>query len=614
MATRYEMRTFGDLIDAIMEQAKYQSSDTINKNRIRRNLNTVYLDEVVPYKQWSWTRGSANLQAKPYFSTGTASVTAGSGNVTLTELPAVSYKGYLFSADGSNEIYRIVSHSAGSAAIILDVPFASPTSATSTFKIWSDALVLPSDVEEVIELTHPFSNQPVKNMGLQEFRRAVVTQPKSEGRPYVYTTTDWKDPEPYAAISGLPASATRASSQLVKTIVFASSLGATETLSYLRPGDRIQISSAGSFSYNIEAVVSSLTTTNNANDTISYTSQINLNESAVADTGIVIKKLSSEGYERYREILMFPSLYNAATTMHLDYIKSVGPMESDSDEPLLPIKDRIVLFYGAMALTFNREKNPEDVAYWEAKYNAKLNRMAGKTEDSPDKPRFIPSTLYMNAKRSNSRSRFLPGGSSEGFGGGSSRGVTGTPNQVAVFNSNGDLVSSSTITTTELANVELLNAGTAYRVLVSDATGVFNRNVALTAGKVVYVDPNGLLLSSTVDESSLAVLTGGIGLTSVSLADNQAAAADVVTFAVASYTAVQLNYSLKRGTSYETGLITLTTDGSAASVSQGGVASIGTMGVVFTADVSGGNLRLRYTSTSTGTAPTFKYLGYRWLA
>ena len=48
----FELRTFDDVIQAVREELKIQSTDTVSINRIKRNINSVYLDEVVPAEQW----------------------------------------------------------------------------------------------------------------------------------------------------------------------------------------------------------------------------------------------------------------------------------------------------------------------------------------------------------------------------------------------------------------------------------------------------------------------------------------------------------------------------------------------------------------------------------
>lgn len=70
-------------------------------------------------------------------------------------------------------------------------------------------------------------------------------------------------------------------------------------------------------------------------------------------------------------------------------------------------------------------------------------------------------------------------------------------------------------------------------------------------------------------------------------------------------------YSIARGTSKETGELYITSDGTDATVTRTNT-YIGDVGVSFTADVSSGDLRLRYDTTSTGSDATMKYFLKRW--
>ncbi len=398
MALRYELRSFSDVITAVMEECKIQSSDTVSKNRIKRNINAIYLDEVVPFHNWTWLNDSVNLTIPAYDSTGTAVVTQNSVTVTLSGTPAISYKGYFFSTDGSNEVYRIRSHAAGSSTVVLQVPISEADNATSAYKIWTDAVVLPSDCKELIDVGHSWDSRPLDQIGLQEFKRVTTIAPKLEGRPRIRTVSNFKDPAPFDAISGLPASATRAASGLVRTIKFNATLGATTALLLLKEGDQIEVTAAGSYSYNVQAVVSSVSTTSATNDTISYTVPTNFTETSTADTGITVKKLGTAGFERYRELLVYPSIMNERTNLNVDFVKTVAALEADADEPLIPLEDRIVLFYGALKRTWSRERNPEEWANNKAEFEMKLAKMAGQ-EASPNIPLLAVSPRYLAAKR-----------------------------------------------------------------------------------------------------------------------------------------------------------------------------------------------------------------------
>ena len=76
-----------------------------------------------------------------------------------------------------------------------------------------------------------------------------------------------------------------------------------------------------------------------------------------------------------------------------------------------------------------------------------------------------------------------------------------------------------------------------------------------------------------------------------------------------------VDYSVLRGSSpeyKETGSLYVTTDGTNVSVVDGGATLNGVSGVTFTGAISGSNLLLQYTTTSTGNSATMKYSIKRW--
>jgi hypothetical protein len=101
---------------------------------------------------------------------------------------------------------------------------------------------------------------------------------------------------------------------------------------------------------------------------------------------------------------------------------------------------------------------------------------------------------------------------------------------------------------------------------------------------------------------------------SFALADNQAAAADVFTLTAATYDSVIVDYSISRGAGIrEAGQLFIATDGTTADLG-GSSAGIGSTGTTFSVDISGADVRLRYTTTSTGTAGVMNYKVKRWLS
>jgi hypothetical protein len=320
MTDLYELRTFSDIIEAIKEEVGVDANDTKITNRIKRDVNLIYLDEVCAKKRWPWLKRSVEVQHKAAFSTGTAAVTQNSVTVTLTESPSPSYRGASISVVGYNEVYRIEQHTSGSSTITLSSPYTGSTAAAASFKMWYPKLALPADCAETIEVSHGFMKRPLESQGSQDMHRIVAGAPKAEGRPSNYSTGPWVDPDPYDAISGLPATATRAATGLTRSLKFASTLGADEDSASIQPSDRLEISAAGHYSYNGQVVVSELSTTDNTNDTIKYTVEERKKETATADTGITVKKIDPASHrEAYREMEVYPALNDTNTTLQVDY-------------------------------------------------------------------------------------------------------------------------------------------------------------------------------------------------------------------------------------------------------------------------------------------------------
>ncbi len=567
----YKLTDFSDIYTAVLEELKVQSSDTTSLNRIKRMVNMIYLDEVVPASRWFWLYGKTSVYHKSAYYSGTVSVTPNSATITLSVAPTItdgvsgSFLNYQFSVDGTNEIYTISAHTALATAITLDRAYNGVLAATANFKIWKEYINLPTDLRETVEVWHDHSTTPLEAKGLQEFRRIVTEQPKAELRPYYYCTYDYVDPS--------------------------TNDGETES-------------------------------------------------------------------DRYRVMKLHPAISIFNTSLHIDYIKEATPLDAAGDEPLMPLEDRIVLFYGALSLAWGSiGRNPEEAARNRALFDNKLARMMGKVQDSMDKPRIEPDSSYIVAKRGpkiNGLAR-RPMGSS---GGGQS--TYSAPSYLAGVTINGanitgnvtvasgitidgrDISADATSFDSHIAAsiaVHGLTGGAAVvgtttsqtltnKTIDADANSITNidnadiktgaaiaraKIASGTASRVVVNDGAGDLSDSAITTTELSYLDNIEAVTSVTLTDNTAAAANVATWPHASYEFVVINYSLARGAgNRETGQIFLATDGSTVAIAQT-AANLGTLGTTFTADISGTDLRLRYVTTSTGTNVTMKYTLQKWI-
>lgn len=98
----------------------------------------------------------------------------------------------------------------------------------------------------------------------------------------------------------------------------------------------------------------------------------------------------------------------------------------------------------------------------------------------------------------------------------------------------------------------------------------------------------------------------------VSLVDNQSSPTTAFSYATASYNFSIIEYSLTRNTSKQVGTLFVTNDSSSASLTNA-FADLNVSGVTFSATVSGGNVNIQYTTTSTGFNAFLKYSIRQWI-
>lgn len=333
-----KMMDFEDIYASVLEEIGEQTSNTNALNKVKRYVNAIYVDEVVPFKDWKWLRKTTNVIHKASYEDGTVTVTPNSTTITLSTTPAAalgSFANYKFSATGFSEIYDISAHTAGSATVTLSSAFQGTLSTTATFRIWRDRFDLPTDCLRTFQVDHDRHQFEMQGKGLQELKKIMKDNPKAEGFPAYYHTTDFFDP----------------------------TSGTSETES-----------------------------------------------------------------DRYRQVILYPSIHTTENvTIHVDYIQEVAELDADGDEPLMPIGDRIVLFYGAVSWAWRQiARNPEEADRRWADFQRKLERMSSELEDGFDMPAVSVNTRYLKRQRRGRlgalRRGYFPGGG--GSSGGANTNIT----------------------------------------------------------------------------------------------------------------------------------------------------------------------------------------------
>jgi len=190
----YELRDFVDIITAVREELSIQASDTSAINRIKRDINSVYIHEVIGENRWKWLEKATTLRVPAVYMGGTVSVLAEEDTVTLSDNPPTtlgSFVGFNFSIEGEAEIYEITAHTAGDTALEISPAFNGAAKPEAAFKIWKSEFSLPADLRETIEIRHDFAIHPLEGRGLQEFHRILQRGQKTEGRPLYYYTGNY---------------------------------------------------------------------------------------------------------------------------------------------------------------------------------------------------------------------------------------------------------------------------------------------------------------------------------------------------------------------------------------------------------------------------------------
>jgi hypothetical protein len=141
-----QFRNTADVLDEVLQK----SGEPTNGNSMYETIARTYLNkahhaiigggnlfnlEVDEPWVWARSRHPIILELEPAFKTGTALVTYGDINITLSSIPSASLEGWFFQVAGKSTIYRLTSHSAGFGAAILDSAFVDD-SGTYSFRVF----------------------------------------------------------------------------------------------------------------------------------------------------------------------------------------------------------------------------------------------------------------------------------------------------------------------------------------------------------------------------------------------------------------------------------------------------------------------------------------------
>lgn len=295
---------YEDIYTAILEELKIPSTDGTTLARIKRDINMIYLNHVIPFKPraWWWLELKEDVITNVKITTGTVTVTAGSTTITFSSAPSASVAGYYFKTSGDPTIYKISAHTAGSDTATLDNAWTDSTTDGSGlgYKLWNDHATLSTSIKQVVSVTHDRRSVPLEMVAASTFTERRARYPELEGYPVLINVYDYD---------------TDASS------------------------------------------------TNK------------------------------------RQIRWYPAAWDTKVILHVEGRQEATALSADADEPLMPVEDRIVLFYGACSRAWARERNESEATKNWNLFMMKLAEMAAKGGEAPQKTEMTPDPDYLVNKR-----------------------------------------------------------------------------------------------------------------------------------------------------------------------------------------------------------------------
>lgn len=287
-----QLLTFEDIYTAICNEVKIPLTDEETVTRIKRDINMIYINEIVPFKQrkWDWLSGNKTIATPVVYVTGTVTVTNGDATITFSDLPSEDITGFILKIDGRPEVFNILSHDFGDTeAVELEVDWPFDT-ATVGFKLWKDTLTLPSTFNEVIAVTHNRRATPMDIVNAAKFNETKSRFPDIQRPPEICTVN------------------------------------------------------ALTFKY-------------------------------------------------------FPACNTESYILNIEGRLKATALDGDNDAPLIPIEDRIVLFYGACSRAWSRERNEGEANRNWNLFMRKLNQMVARSPGASDTTEMSVDANYLRDKR-----------------------------------------------------------------------------------------------------------------------------------------------------------------------------------------------------------------------
>lgn len=187
-----------ELKEDVLFRASEPTSGSAWNAKVMDYLNRVYsqlltgASEFTPefIDDWWWHRAKTALTLEPVYSTGTIDITGGAGTGTFSVAPVSSLLNYRLRIADTPEVYKILSHTAGATAFLLDSFYVGATAPTATFKAMKTDYTVPSMVaalSPIVSFRHPFT---IPGMTQEAMEKAFPIATLDEGLPKAFSLID----------------------------------------------------------------------------------------------------------------------------------------------------------------------------------------------------------------------------------------------------------------------------------------------------------------------------------------------------------------------------------------------------------------------------------------
>jgi hypothetical protein len=175
---------FSDIYNSVADQIG--DTSTTNITRIKRYINWSQQD-VCSRENWDFLMKQSYFQCTAPYTTGTAVATNGSTTITGTDTAwTSSMVGRKLKFDADSEYYTIASVESATSLTLNQAYLEDTISTAEEYSIYQDIYSLDSDVEKIVSMSCPTSNEKIVSISRQEMDY-MDPSPFSSGIPNYYT-------------------------------------------------------------------------------------------------------------------------------------------------------------------------------------------------------------------------------------------------------------------------------------------------------------------------------------------------------------------------------------------------------------------------------------------